>query len=82
MSDYIGLGEKVIKLVDYTLSLYSNTITATDASILLQCSHKTALRIFKRLDLMAYEFSNFAINVHMAESRFDNETTLTIKRKP
>ena len=80
MSDYKGLGEKVPMLIDYCLSLHNGTVTAKEASDFLQCQHKTAVRIFKRLDLMAYEFSTFAISVTYAENRF-GESCITIKRK-
>jgi len=68
-----------MKLLDYTLEVGS--ITAPEAAVLLQCSQKTAVRLFKRLDLISYELTQFAIDLIMCENRFADETTLKVKWK-
>ena len=81
MSDYIGNGEKLMKLVDYTLSLHSNTITVPEAQELLQAERWTIIRLFKRLDLMAYEFHNFGIHVNYKNGGGASMESITIRRK-
>lgn len=77
-SDYIGTGQKMIKLIDYALCVES--ITASDAAVLLQCSRKTCVRLFKRLDLISYELTQFAIDVSLSENQY-GVTTLKVNRR-
>lgn len=76
MSDYI-CHEKLLKIIDYVISLHNNQISAKDLSKLLDVSRRTGTRLINRLDLIGYEFHNWEISKLMK----GNSLFIRIKKK-
>jgi len=73
--DFMGTGQKMIKLLDYCLGA-SYPITVSEIADLFKCHKRTALRLIKTFDVLDYELVSLESIVYLSENRWSKSSIL------